>query len=268
MQQLTGIGFIGGGNMAEALIRGLIDAGVAAQTLLVAELRPERCQYLEQTYAVRTTQNCELAVTTNPLIILAVKPQAMAAALTPLADLFSEDKCLISILAGVTTAKLEAVVGSRARVVRVMPNTPALIGAGAAGVSAGRFASSADLELARELFACVGVVEIVPEKLLDAVTGVSGSGPAYVYTIIEALADGGVLQGLPRDTALMLAAQTVAGAAQMVLTTKEHPAVLRDRVCSPAGTTIAAVQLLEQRAVRSALIDAVQCATERSRELG
>ena len=268
MQQITGIGFIGGGNMAEALIRGLLDSGVSSDTVMVAELMPERRQFLEQTYGVTTTASSAEVMTANPLVILAVKPQTLDLALLPVADLFDADKCLISILAGVSTASIEAILGDNARVLRVMPNMPALIGAGATGLCGGRHATADDLEMAQQLFACVGIVEAVKEVLLDAVTGVSGSGPAYVYLMIEALADGGVLEGLPRDTALKLAAQTVAGAAQMVLDGDEHPAVLRDRVCSPAGTTIAAVQTLEQGGVRAALINAVQRSASRSRELG
>lgn len=267
MQQISGTGFIGGGNMAEALIKGLIASGVPATKLMVAELQAERRDYLQQTYGVVVSADSAQVVEQNALIILAVKPQGLEQALLPVADLFTQDKCLISILAGVATTKLEAMVGDSVPVIRVMPNTPALIGAGAAGISAGRHATGACMELACDLFRCVGLVEVVQESLLDAVTGLSGSGPAYVYMMIEALADGGVLEGLPRATALMLAAQTVAGTAQMVLESKEHPAVLRDRVCSPAGTTIAAVQTLERNGLRSALIDAVQTATRRSREL-
>lgn len=268
MQQGSGIGFIGGGNMAEALIRGVLRCGVAADTIRVAELVDERRQFLEHTYGIATTRSSAEVVAAQPVIVLAVKPQGLEAALKPVADVFTAEKCLISILAGVATTRIEAILGERPRVLRVMPNTPALIGAGATGLCAGRYATSADLEWARTFFAAVGVVEIVSEALLDAVTGLSGAGPAYVYLMIEALADGGVLEGLPRSTALRLAAQTVAGAAQMVLDGDDHPAVLRDRVCSPAGATIAAVQVLEQSGVRSALINAVQRAAQRSRQLG
>ncbi|MCD6527503.1 MAG: pyrroline-5-carboxylate reductase [Desulfuromonas sp.] len=262
------IGFIGGGNMAEALVRGLINSGVAANSILVAELMAERRDFLEQTYGIVTTADSAEVVRQQQLIILAVKPQALDAALVPVADGFSSDKCLISILAGVEIGRLEAILGGAPRVVRVMPNTPALIGVGAAGLCGGRHATAADVAAAQQLFAAVGVVELVPERLLDAVTGLSGSGPAYVYTFIEALADGGVLEGLPRDVALKLAAQTVAGAAQMVLDGGDHPAVLRDRVCSPAGTTIAAVQTLEKGKFRSTLMAAVSRACQRSKELG
>lgn len=268
MQKIEEIGFIGGGNMAEALIRGLVASGVSPARITVAELMPQRRLFLEHTYGVVTTESSRDVVAEHSAIILAVKPQVAEAALQPIAALLGDDKCLISILAGVSTAKIEAILGGDKRVIRVMPNTPALIGAGAAGLCAGANASADDLAAACSLFECVGVAQVVKESLLDAVTGLSGSGPAYVYLMIEALADGGVLEGLPRDTALMLAAKTVAGAAQMVLDGDEHPAVLRDRVCSPAGTTIAAVRALEQGGVRTALIEAVHCAAKRSRELG
>ncbi|WP_316347569.1 pyrroline-5-carboxylate reductase [Desulfuromonas acetoxidans] len=262
---LTALGFIGGGNMAEALIKGLIASGMDSKAILVAELMPERRQFLEQTYGIETTADSSQVVAEKKVILLAVKPQALDAALMPLSEAFSDDHCMISILAGVKTSRIEAILGGSPRIVRVMPNTPALIGTGAAALSGGRYAQDDDVELARQLFASVGVVEVVAEKLLDAVTGLSGSGPAYVYTIIEALADGGVLEGLPRDVALNLAAKTVAGAAQMVLDTGEHPAVLRDRVCSPGGTTIAAVDTLEKGKLRATLMGAVTRASQRSR---
>ena len=268
MHQIEEVGFIGGGNMAEALIRGLLASGVVAEQITVAELMPQRRVFLEENYGVVTTERSADVIAGHSTIILAVKPQALETVLQPIATLFTDDKCLISILAGVSTAKIEAIIGENCRVIRVMPNTPALIGAGAAGLCSGANATTDDLVRACTLFECVGVAEIVAESLLDAVTGLSGSGPAYVYLMIEALADGGVLEGLPRETALMLAAKTVAGAAQMVLDGDDHPAVLRDRVCSPAGTTIAAVRALEQGGVRSALIEAVHCSAKRSRELG
>jgi len=264
---LRELGFIGGGNMAEALMKGLISSGVESRQILVAELMPERRAYLEQTYQVQTTASSSEVMEQKKVVLLAVKPQALDAALMPLSDVFTDEHCLISILAGVTSTRIESILGGAPRIVRVMPNTPALIGAGAAGLCGGRHASAEDVALACTLFSCVGAVEVVAERLLDAVTGLSGSGPAYVYTIIEALADGGVLEGLPRSVALTLAAQTVAGAAQMVLETKEHPGVLRDRVCSPGGTTIAAMETLEQGNLRATLMGAVTRATQRSREL-
>lgn len=261
------IGFIGGGNMAEALIRGLLAAGAAPANLLVAELLDSRREQLRQRYGVQALTQSGALLEQAEIIVLAVKPQAAEAALAPISDLFESHHCLISILAGVSTARLEKLLGGTPRVIRVMPNTPALIGAGAAGISRGRNATDADEQRACALFRSVGQVQVVKEALLDAVTGLSGSGPAYAYLLIEAMADGGVLEGLPRDVALQLAAQTVAGAAQMVLQEGEHPALLRDRVCSPAGTTIAALRCLEGAGLRSAVIEAVACAAQRSREL-
>ncbi|MBN2644953.1 MAG: pyrroline-5-carboxylate reductase [Desulfuromonadaceae bacterium] len=262
------VGFVGGGNMAEALIRGLLAAGARPENLMVVELLPQRRDVLQQRYGVAVTASSEELVATQRLILLAVKPQALEAALVPLADGFSAEHCLVSMLAGVSTARIEQLLGGRPRVVRVMPNTPALIGVGAAGICRGRHATSEDEALSCQLFAAVGTVEVVKESLMDAVTGLSGSGPAYVFMLIEALADGGVLEGLPRDVALNLAAQTVSGAAQMVLQEQEHPAILRERVCSPAGTTIAAVRALEQGGLRATVIEAVARAAGRSRELG
>ncbi len=262
------IAFIGGGNMAEALVRGIIAAGTEPQQIMVAEPLEQRRRYLHATYAVTTVADAAAVVTAARTVILAVKPQVLHAALEPLAALFTADKLLISILAGVTTAALEAIVSPEVAVVRVMPNTPALVGCGAAAMCAGSAASGDDMKRAAALLAAVGEVVTVNEAQMDAVTGLSGSGPAYVYTVIEALADGGVLEGLPRDVALKLAAQTVLGAAQMVVESGEHPALLRDKVCSPGGTTIAAMQRLEDGGVRAALLGAVQRAAARSRELG
>jgi pyrroline-5-carboxylate reductase len=179
-----------------------------------------------------------------------------------------DGKLLISIVAGLSIASLEKAAGEKLRIIRVMPNTPALVLAGASGYATGTQATDEDAETAQKIFGGVGLAVRVKESLLDAVTGLSGSGPAYVYTIIEALADGGVLMGLPRDLALQLAAKTVAGAAEMVLQTGLHPAVLRDQVASPGGTTIAGIEALEAGGLRAALITAVRAATERSAALG
>jgi pyrroline-5-carboxylate reductase len=201
------------------------------------------------------------------VIILAVKPGDMQALCETLAEV-KGSRLYLSIAAGVSLAHLETWLGGRQRVIRSMPNTPALVGAGAAGFSRGLHATADDAELTVKLLGAVGTTDEVPEKLLDAVTGLSGSGPAYIYTVIEALADGGVLMGLPRAAALRLAAQTVTGAAQMVLQTGKHPAVLRDEVTSPGGTTIAALEQLEKHGLRHALIQAVRASTEKSKELG
>ncbi|MEX0716428.1 MAG: pyrroline-5-carboxylate reductase, partial [Planctomycetaceae bacterium] len=202
------------------------------------------------------------------VIVLAVKPQHMAEALSQLAGHLHETQLVVSIAAGVPIATIAQSLGENVRIVRVMPNTPALVGAGASAFALGGAATADDAELAERLFATVGIAVRVPEDLLDAVTGLSGSGPAYVYQAIEALSDGGVRVGLPRDVATKLAAQTVLGAARMVLDTGEHPAALKDAVTSPGGTTIAGLHALEQGGLRKCLIDAVVAATARSRELG
>jgi pyrroline-5-carboxylate reductase len=199
------------------------------------------------------------------VVLLCVKPYGIVSLVESLKDLPST--LLISIAAGITLPAMEAVAGNH-RVVRVMPNTPALVGKGAAAYAPGTKATEADCLLTEKLLSAVGTVTRVAEKLLNAVTGLSGSGPAYIYTVIEALADGGVMEGLTKDQALQLAAQTVAGAAEMVLQTGLHPAVLRDQVTSPGGTTIAALATLEAKGLRSALIEAVRTATKRAHELG
>lgn len=262
------IGFIGGGNMAEAFIKGLLKGGYPVSALQVAEPAEERRTFLNRAYGVTTTSDNPAVVESSDIIILAIKPQLVASVVPGFAASFSGAKLLISILAGVSTATLETLLGMEPRVVRAMPNTPALIGSGAAGLCRGRYASEADLNAARDIFSAFGLACLVNEGQLDAVTGLSGSGPAYIFTVIEALADGGVQEGLPRDIALSLAIQTVLGAAQLVKESGEHPAQLRDKVCSPGGTTIAAVQVLEEKGMRAALMAAVSAAARRSRELG
>ncbi len=262
------IGFIGGGNMGEALIRGLITGGCEARNILVAEPDAGRRASLAEGYGVGISTDSEAVVRESGLIVLAIKPQIVPAVLPGIAGAFRDDALLVSIVAGVTSRVLESYFSGSPHVVRAMPNTPALVGAGATALCGGRFATGDDLDAALELFRDVGIAHIVAESQMDAVTGLSGSGPAYVYTIIEALAAGGVLEGLPIDTALSLAAQTVLGAVCLVQESGEHPAQLRDRVCSPGGTTIAAVKVLEEQGLRSALINAVAVAARRSRELG
>ena len=210
-------------------------------------------------------QNCLEVV---DLVFLAVKPQYVKAALAELSEVLNPDQLVVSIAAGITISTLEENLPAGQRVMRVMPNTPCLIGKGACGVSSGTHATQTDSDTVCQLLETIGLVERLPESLLDAVTGLSGSGPAYVFQMIEALSDGGVLVGLPRATATRLAAQTLAGAAEMLLQTGKHPGVLKDAVTSPGGTTIAGLQALEQAGLRAALIDAVQAATVRSKELG
>jgi pyrroline-5-carboxylate reductase len=201
------------------------------------------------------------------VIVLAVKPQVLTSALQPLREGIGPSQMVLSIAAGVSTARIEECFAKDIPVVRVMPNTPALVGAAASAICLGRFANQTHRAQAHRIFDAVGLAVDVEEKLLDAVTGLSGSGPAYVYVFIEALSDAGVRAGLPRDVATRLAAQTVLGSARMVLETGTHPGVLKDMVTSPGGTTIAGLHALEQNAFRGAVIDAVQAATQRSKEL-
>ncbi|MEJ2698958.1 MAG: pyrroline-5-carboxylate reductase [Desulfuromonadales bacterium] len=268
MKSAGKIGFIGGGNMAEAIIRGLLRGTFPANEITVAEPGEERRAFIADRYGVAVLTDNREVVKGCDLVVLAIKPQIARVVLEEIAVAFSDDKLLVSILAGTSTGTLEEPFGGAPRVIRAMPNTPALVGEGATALCPGRFATVDDLLAARHLFESVGTVQVVNEGQMDAVTGLSGSGPAYVFTFIEALADGGVEEGLPRDAALALAVQTVLGAARLVREGGEHPAVLRDRVCSPGGTTIAGMKALEERGFRAALMAAVEGAAGRSRELG
>lgn len=262
-------GFIGAGQMATALARGLIRAGAAAPEQIVASDPSEAAQaaWVRATGAAVVRENVDV-VARSDVIVLAVKPQILAQAMAALRPALGPQHLVVSVVAGATTATLAAGLDSECRIIRVMPNTPALVGAGAAGYCLGPNATADDEELVRSGLESTGVARRVSEPLLDAVTGLSGSGPAFVYAIIEALSDGGVRVGLPRDVATTLAAQTVAGAAQMVLQTGLHPGVLKDQVTSPGGTTIAGLHALERGALRATLMDAVQAAAQRAAELG
>ena len=268
MAQLK-IGFLGAGKMATALAKGFLNAKlVKANQLCAADPSvAARGHFAAETGANMFAANLE-AAQNAAVLILATKPDQVAAALAEIAGAFGSHHLLISIAAGVTLAKLEAALPAGARVIRVMPNTPALVGAGASGYALGNNATSADGELAQKLLSAVGVALPVKESLLDAVTGLSGSGPAYVYQFIEALSDGGVAAGLPRDVATRLAAQTVLGGAKMVLETGQHPGVLKDQVTSPGGTTIEGVHELEKGRLRATVMSAVRVAADKSRKLG
>lgn len=262
------IGFLGGGNMGSALARGLLKGGIAqAKQLVVAEKSAALAQRLAE----------ELGLATVPapgelgqvdLLIVAVKPKDVAQALTAAAACLAPHALVISLAAGVRLAALAACLAPGARLVRAMPNTPALIGKGVTALCAAEGTPHRSLELAKEVFGAVGRVVEVTEGLMDAVTGLSGSGPAYAYLMIEALSDAGVLMGLDRASSLTLAAATLAGAAEMVLEGHRHPGQLKDMVTSPGGTTIAGLRVLENRAVRGALMEAVAAATQRGKELG
>jgi len=263
------LAFIGGGNMAEALLRGILAANrMQAAEILATDVRDERLAYLQATYGIGVSSDNAAAARQADTVLLAVKPQVMDRVLADLKGAVAESQLLVSIVAGIATATIAAHFPHPVRVVRVMPNTPAIVLEGMSALTGGRYATPQDLETARRLFEAVGKVVVVDESLMDAVTGLSGSGPAYVFLIIEALADAGVKVGLPRDVSLALAAQTVRGSARLVLETGKHPGELKDMVTSPGGTTIAGLHALEQGAVRAALIAAVEAATRRSQELG
>jgi pyrroline-5-carboxylate reductase len=263
------VGFLGAGKMATALARGWIAAGLLA---------PSRCRGSDpvlaarQSFAAETGGTCGAnnreVVEASDLLLLAVKPQNMDEVLADIAPAVTSRHLIVSIAAGVTLGRLATALGSDRRLVRVMPNTPCLVGASASGYALGAAITPDDVALVERLLNVVGIAFRLPEHLLDAVTGLSGSGPAFVYAVVEALSDGGVRVGLPRDVATALAAQTVLGAARMILETKLHTGVLKDQVASPGGTTIAGLHALERGGLRAALMDAVEAATLRSQELG
>jgi pyrroline-5-carboxylate reductase len=263
------LGFVGAGNMAAALVRGWLGSGNLRPSQIklsdVDVSKRDRCA-ADAKVGVAVT-NRELAEWSS-VLILAVKPQAMAKALAECAPVVDATKLVISIAAGVRTETIAAALPNGARIVRTMPNTPALVGAAATALAAGPGATAADLTFAKTLFDAVGRSTIVDESLMDAVTGLSGSGPAYVMVVIEALADGGVREGLSRETALLLATQTVLGSARLLIESGDHPAEWKDRVTSPGGTTSAGLAALEAGRLRHALARAVQHATRRARELG
>jgi pyrroline-5-carboxylate reductase len=263
------LGFLGAGKMATALARGFIQAGlVTPKQVIASDPSPAaRAAFAKETGAKTTPSNPEAAKFAR-VLLLAVKPDHVAEALSEIREVFTPGHLLISIAAGVPLARLEAGLDAGARLIRVMPNTPALVGASATAFAPGKSARLEDAALAQKLFSAVGLVFQLKEPLLDAVTGLSGSGPAFVYLVIEGLSDGGVAAGLPRDVATRLAAQTLLGGARMVLETGLHPAALKDMVTSPGGTTIEGLHELEKGRLRATLISAVRAATEKSRKLG
>jgi len=262
------LGFLGAGNMSTAIIKGLVHAGVLPERIIASDVKGERLEQLHMAHGIRTTTDNVALVREVDVLVLAVKPQVIDKLLTEIGPEVRPDQLVVSVAAGVPIEALESRLPPGSRVVRTMPNTPATIQAGATAVAAGAHAHDGDLALAREIFEAVGRVVVLDESAIDAVTGLSGSGPAYVMLIIEALADGGVKVGLHRDTALLLAAQTVFGSAKLLLETGEHPGRLKDMVTSPGGTAIAGLHTLESGALRKTLIDAVEAATKRAAELG
>lgn len=262
------VGFLGAGQMAQAMAHGFVArGGVPAANILAADPYPAaRTRFEQEISGAQTTNDNQAVLDQSDVVILAVKPQMMAEAAQSLTKVPA--KCLlISIAAGIPLKRLNSLFSTE-RIIRVMPNTPCLVGLSACAFSANDGFDPEDFALTQSLLESTGMAFHVPEKLLDAVTGLSGSGPAFVYMMIEAMSDAGVRQGLPRGVALQLAAQTVKGAAEMVLATGQHPAALKDNVTSPGGTTIAGVHELEKKGFRGAVIDAISAAAARSRELG
>ncbi len=260
------LGIIGGGVMAEAILSRLLATEVmAADTVLVSEPQAVRRNFWQQQYQVKVTSNNQAAASASEILLLAIKPQVLDIAIADIIP--NPQNTVISILAGVPLSKLETAFPQQS-VIRVMPNTPATVGAGMTAIASGKNVTPEQTQQAVEIFKAIGEVVEVPESSMDAVTGLSGSGPAFVAMAIEALADGGVASGLPRAIAMKLAIQTVLGTAKLLQESGIHPGELKDRVTSPGGTTIAGVAELESVGFRSALIEAVKAATERSHELG
>ena len=257
------IGIIGAGNMSGAITKGLLHASMAPEAIFVSDISEEKLSAL-RALGVKTGTNADAAAF-GDAVILAIKPNIYEKALPALSSLL-EGKLVISIAAGLTISYVSSLLPG-ARVVRLMPNTPALVGEGMTAISYAPPATSADAEAVEAIFSAVGKCIHVPESLMDAVVAVSGSGPAYAYTLIEAMAQGGVVQGLTKKDALLLAAQTVLGAAKTVLETGEHPLLLRDNVCSPGGTTIAAVEALEKCGFTAAVMEAEKQCAEKSAQL-
>ncbi|NLI12870.1 pyrroline-5-carboxylate reductase [Pelotomaculum propionicicum] len=261
------IGFLGGGAMGEALLTGLVRTGLAPSALYVSDISAPRLDYLKQKLGVNITTDNVAMVQEVDIVILAVKPHLAADVLKNVAAAVRPGQTFISIAAGITTGLIESYLEGRIPVVRVMPNTPCLVGEGASAVSAGKYAAEDNVAMALAVFGAAGKAVEVPETLLDCVTGLSGSGPAYMYMILEGFIDGAVHLGLPRQVARELMAQTMLGAARMVLDSDEHLGKLRDQVTTPGGTTIAGLFAMEEGALRSVLMKTVAAAAQRSREL-
>ena len=269
MREIKGIGLVGGGQMGEALVRGMIAGGVLAPSnIIIAEPDSNRREYMHNTYNIRTTADPGEVCSFASIIILAVKPQIMPLVLAGYKDLLTKEHLLISIAAGVTIAAMEANLSSGVPLIRVMPNTPALVLAGISALSGNASVLKKDMNAALHIFSAVGECVEVAENLLDAVTGLSGSGPGYVFTFIEAMIDGGVLAGIPRPIAEKLALHTVFGSAKLGIESGEPAAVLKGKVTSPGGTTIAGLRVLEEAGIRGTIMSAIEEATHRSKELG
>ena len=263
------IAFIGAGNMSEALISGLLKAkSLQPQNIYATDISKDRLNLFERKYRIVVGSHNEKAVQWADIIVFSVKPQVLPEVLRGVNNYVNSSHLILSVAAGFPLTKIQGALPPHMAVIRAMPNTPALVLEGATALATGDNVSEEQLTTAQEIFQASGKVVVIEEKLMDAVTGLSGSGPAYVYVMIEALADGGVRMGLPRHVAQTLAVQTVLGTAKLLTDSGEHPGVLKDRVASPGGTTIAGLHELEQGGIRATLMNAVEAATRRSQELG
>lgn len=258
------IGFIGGGNMGTALMTGLLGK---TKGLLASDKDPKKLEALQKAGIIAAKCNREVAEKSD-VVVLAVKPNMYPAVIKEIREQDVSEKLFISIAAGVSSKKVQELFGKEVKVLRAMPNTPALVGRGMTVLSGSESDGEEALGIGKEIFSAVGAVSVLPEKLMNAVTAVNGSSPAYVYMMIEAMADAAVRDGIPRSDAYRIAAESVAGAAEMVLKTGKHPGELKDAVCSPGGTTIAAVEALEENGFRNALIKAMDACTKKAEELG
>jgi len=269
MRDFEKIGIVGGGQMGEALIRGILESElINAEKIMVAEPDADRRRYLAETYSLSVADEANRVADDCPILVMAVKPQILRQVLDSCRHNLSDNHLLISIAAGISIRSLEEWAGEDRKIIRVMPNTPALVLAGASALSANTKASTDDISFAMRIFSAIGTCLEVEEKFLDAVTGLSGSGPGYIFAFIEALIDGGILAGLPRQISEQLVLQTVYGAAKLAMESGEPPAVLRGKVTSPGGTTITGLKVLEEAGFRGAVMKAVQAAAARSAELG
>jgi pyrroline-5-carboxylate reductase len=259
------IGFIGCGKMAQAIIEGLISSGIVRPSQIIANAKSEETlTNVKDKYDIFVTDSAQEVANFADILFVAVKPDLYKEVITSISDCIREDSILISIAAGITIEFMEDVCGKPVKVVRTMPNTPSLVGEGMAAICANGLVTNEELSIVKTIFESFGGVEIVEENLMDAIPAISGSSPAYVYMLIEAMADGGVLQGIPRDKAYKLAAQAILGAAKMVLETGKHPGELKDNVCTPGGATIEAISTLEKNNFRATVLDAMENCTKKS----
>jgi pyrroline-5-carboxylate reductase len=267
------LGFIGGGNMTEALLKGLLaSSSVGPKDILVSDLLSDRLEYLNKEYKVKITDDSRKLVQKSDILILAVKPQVVGKVLESISDVVDKHKIIISVAAGISINFIEDILDREGKnkisVIRTMPNTPALVQEGATAICGGGHSSKLDIKIAHHIFKAIGQTVAIEETHMDAVTGLSGSGPAYIFMIIEALSDAGVKVGLSREVSNILTIQTILGSAKLARDGGKHPGELKDMVTSPGGTTISGLHMLEEGGVRTALMNAVESATQRSRELG